>query len=157
MNRSLKRSIHLFSAMTAVTVGITTAAIALGPTMAVAGNGPASNAVASSLEGNGACGASIPVPSIGFVNFHRLGNDVTLIVHLEHGSPDTTYNVFLFGNECSDIDGNLGTVVTNGAGVGNGKVEVTVPAGDTEFFADPTTAPNPHTGTSNDTTIVTLP
>src|SRR5258708_40324738 len=112
------------------------------------------------LRRNGVCVASEPLKNIGYVNVHRVRNMVRLNVHLKGADPHARYNVFLFENaptSCQLIDGNLGTVRTNGAGVGNGNFKVQVPASATKFFADPTVKPNPFTFPSNDTTTVTLP
>jgi hypothetical protein len=70
------------------------------------------------------------------------------------------YNVFLFENApkfCHLIGGRVGTVRTNGEGVGNGHFKVMVPANSTKFFADPTVRSTPFIFPSNDTTTVTLP
>ena len=121
----------------------------------------AHNAKARILATNGACGASDPaLKPIGFVNFHRVRNAVSMNVHLKGARPHAMYNVFLFENAprfCHLIDGRLGTVRTNGEGVGNGHFTVMVPANATKFFADPTVKPTPFIFPSNDTTTVTLP
>ena len=121
----------------------------------------AHNAKARILATNGACGGSNPaLKHIGFVNFHRVSNTVSMNVHLKGARPHAMYNVFLFENApkfCHLIDGRLGTVRTNGEGVGNGHFKVMVPANATKFFADPTVRPTPFIFPSNDTTTVTLP
>ena len=121
----------------------------------------AHNAKARILATNGACGASNPaLKHIGFVNFHRVRNTVSMNVHLKGARPHARYNVFLFENAprfCHLIDGRLGTVRTNGEGVGNGHLKVMVPANATKFFADPTVKPTPFIFPSNDTTTATLP
>lgn len=136
---------------------------ALSVGVAVASGDDADNATATSWAGKGDCGSPVTAPytAIGFVNFHRVGNTVRLNVHLKDAQPDATYNVFLFANPpCGPAGlitgGSLGTVTTNDQGVGNANVEVTVPAGDTGFFADPTTSSSPFTPGQNDTTTVTL-
>ena len=136
----------------AILVGALTVGVAL------ASGDDADNAKAGIWAPKGDCGSPVTAgfTSIGFVNFHRVGNTVSLNVHLKGAQPDATYNVFLFGDGCTLIDGNLGTVTTNDHGVGNGNFETAVPAGDTNFFADPTTQPTPFIFPSNDTTTVTL-
>ena len=119
------------------------------------------NAKARILAHNGACGASVHrLKHIGFVNFHRVRNIVSLNVHLKGADPHARYNVFLFENapnSCHLIDGRLGVVSTNVKGVGNGHFRAMVPAKATKFFADPTVKPTPFIFPSNDTTTVTLP
>ncbi len=132
---------------------------------AVASGDNADNAKATIWAGKGDCGSPVTAPftDIGFVNFHRVGNTVSINVHLKDGTPDATYNVFLFGGPgpaspcgpAGQIDGNLGTVTTNDSGVGNGHFTIDVPAADTLFWADPTVSPSPF-APSNDTTTVTL-
>jgi hypothetical protein len=142
----------------AVVFAILIGALTVGVAFASGGDGSDNNPIATIWAGKGDCGSPITAPftDIGFVNFHRVGNTVSLNVHLKNGQPNATYNVFLFGDGCTPIDGNLGTVITNSQGVGNGNVETTVPAGFTQFFADPTTQPSPFIFPSNDTTTVTL-
>jgi len=154
----MKRRLHAFAIVPALLPGLMTAMLAM-PTAASAATG-AHNSKASILRNNGACGALKPLKHIGFVNFHRIRNTVRLNVHLKGADPHARYNVFLFENApkfCHLIDGNLGTVRTNGAGVGNGNFKIQVPASATKFFADPTVKLNPFTFLSNDTTMVTLP
>ena len=155
----MKRRLPASALLSALVPGLVTATLAM-PTAASAATG-AHNARAPILRHNGDCGASKPARKhIGFVNFHRVGNIVRLNVHLKGADPQARYNVFLFENAptfCHLIDGNLGTVRTNGAGVGNGNFNVHVPASATKFFADPTVKPNPFTFPSNDTTTVKLP
>ena len=93
------------------------------------------------LQGNGSCGASSGYPIIGTVDFTRGGNTVTLDVTFKGAPPGDTYTVHLLNvssSVCSDlIPGGLGTIATNGKGVGHGSFAATVPAGDTSFIADP--------------------
>jgi hypothetical protein len=155
----MKRRPRGRSVLPALMVGLMTAVLAV-PTAASAAT-EAHNAKAPILAHNGACGASKPaLKHIGFVNFHRVGNTVSLNVHLKGGNPHARYNVFLFENApkfCHLIDGRLGTIRTNGAGVGNGHFKVLVPAKTTKFFADPTVKPTPFIAPSNDTSTVMLP
>ena len=154
----MKRRLRAFAILPALVPGLMIATLAMPAAASAATN--AHNAKASILQNNGACGASKPLKHIGFVNFHRVRNTVRLNVHLKGADPHARYNVFLFENaprSCHLIDGNLGTIRTNRAGVGNGNFEIQVPASATKFFADPTVKPNPFTFPSNDTTTVTLP
>ena len=154
----MKRRLGAFAILSALVPGLVTAMLAM-PTAASAATN-AHNAKASILRNNGACGAPQPLKHIGFVNFHRVRNTVRLNVHLKGADPHARYNVFLFENAptfCHLLDGNLGTIRTNGAGVGNGNFKIQVPANATKFFADPTVKPNPFTFPSNDTTTVALP
>ena len=155
----MNRRLRALAILPALVLGLTAAALAV-PVAASAAT-EAHNAKAPILRLNGACGASNPaLKHIGFVNFHRVRNTVSLNVHLKGARPHTRYNVFLFENApkfCHLIDGRLGTVNTNGAGVGNGHLTVAVPANATKFFADPTFRPTPFMFPSNDTSTVTLP
>jgi hypothetical protein len=154
----MKRRLRAFAILAMLVPGLITATLAM-PAEASAAAGT-HNAKASILRHNGACGASQTAKHLGFVNFHRVRNTVKLNVHLKGAHPHARYNVFLFENapmSCHLIDGTLGTVRTNGAGVGNGTFNVHVPASATKFFADPTVKPNPFTFPSNDTTTVELP
>lgn len=154
----MKRLPRAFAILPALVPGLVTAMTAM-PAAASAAT-DAHNAKASILRNDGACGESKPLKDIGFVNFHRVRNTVRLNVHLKGADPHASYNVFLFENaptSCHLIDGNLGTISTNGAGVGNGNFKIGVPPGATTFFADPTVEPDPFTFPSNDTTTVTLP
>ncbi len=155
----MKKRLRAFVILPALMLGLMTAMFAV-PAMASAAI-EAHNAKAPILARNGACGASIRgLKHIGFVNFHRVRNTVSLNVHLKGAHPHARYNVFLFENApnfCHLIDGRLGTVSANGEGVGNGHFKVTVPANATKFFADPTVKPTPFIFPSNDTATVTLP
>jgi hypothetical protein len=103
--------------------------------------------------GNVSCGANEPSRSVlGTVSFKRLGSLVTLKVSMKHGEPSTTYEVLLYGNECSFIS--KFSFVTNTKGVGKGSGSLNVPVPDTEFFAE-VTAGKPYT--QSDTPYVTLP
>ena len=155
----MKRRLHALAMLPALMLGLTTAALAVPAAASAAAE--AHNAKAPILATNGACGAGNPaLKHIGFVNFHRVGNTVSLNVHLKGARPHARYNVFLFENApkfCHLIDGSLGRVTTNGEGVGNGHLTIMVPANATKFFADPTVKPTPFMSPSNDTTTVTLP
>lgn len=154
----MKRRPCALAVLPALMFGLMTAVLAV-PTAASAAT-QAHNAKAPILAHNGACGASPEFKQIGFVNFHRVRNMVSLNVHLKGGHPHARYNVFLFENAprfCHLIDGRLGTIRTNGAGVGNGNFKVLVPAKTTKFFADPTVKRTPFIAPTNDTTTVMLP
>ena len=155
----MKRRLRAFAILLPLLLGLMTAVFVVPATASAAAK--AHNAKAPILAANGACGASIHgLKHIGFVNFHRVRNTVSLNVHLKAAHPHARYNVFLFENApkfCHLIDGRLGTVSTNGEGVGNGRFNVMVPANATKFFADPTVKPTPFISPTNDTTTVTLP
>ena len=93
----------------------------------------------------------------GFVNYHRVGDTVTINYHLKGASPGATYYVWLVTTPCpTHGPAPLGTVTTNDNGVGNGVFSATVPSGDTEFYA--TSATNPNAAPPyNDSVFVTLP
>lgn len=115
----------------------------------------ASNAKATTWLGKGDCGSAITAPytPIGFVNFHRVGNtvSVSLNYHLKDAPPNTTFSVSLWGAPCFPI-AFFGNVTTNSDGVVNGTFETPVPPTQTQFFA---ASFAPSTG-FNDTTTVTL-
>jgi hypothetical protein len=155
----MKRRLCNFAILPALMLGLM-AAVSAVPAAASATT-KAHNAKAPILAGNGDCGQSNPaLKHIGFVNFHRVRNIVSLNVHLKDARPHSRYNVFLFENAprfCHLIDGRLGAVSTNGEGVGNGHFKVQVPANATKFFADPTIKRTPFIPPTNDTATVTLP
>jgi hypothetical protein len=155
----MKKRLRAFLILPALMFGLMTAMFAAPATASAAPE--AHNAKAPILARNGECGASVPgLKHIGFVNFHRVRNIVSLNVHLKGARPHARYNVFLFENAphfCHLIDGRLGTIGTNGEGVGNGHLNVTVPANAIKFFADPTIRSTPFIFPSNDTGTVTLP
>ena len=111
----------------------------------------ASNAKADIQEGNLGCGFGTGKPVIGFVNFHRLGNRVSINFHLKDGSPNTNYVVSLWGQGCS-FAAFLGSTTTNQNGVANFTGSTTVPPALTRFFATGWGGPL----FFNDTTTVTL-
>jgi hypothetical protein len=95
--------------------------------------------------GNGFCGADVAaLPVVGFTNYHRTGNTVSIEYHLKNALPDSTYIVELWGDACTFF-GVITTVTTNGNGVANGNGDITVPAASTRFFA---TAWGPTAGTT---------
>jgi hypothetical protein len=86
-------------------------------------------------QGNFFCGADLPaLPVIGFTNFHRTGNTVSINFHLRNAIPNATYQVSLWGAVCSFF-GVVDTVTTNRNGVANASGSVTVPSLVTRFFA----------------------
>jgi hypothetical protein len=109
------------------------------------------NPKADIQSGNFFCGADVStLPVIGFTNYHREGNTVTIEYHLKKGIPNSTYQVQLWGNVCTFF-GVVTTVKTNSNGVANGNGSLTVPAASTRFFATGL-GPNGF----NDTPAVTL-
>ena len=125
----MKKCLCAFTIVPALMLGLMTAVFAV--PVAASAVTKAHNAKARILVTNGACGASNPaLKHIGFVNFHRVRNTVSMNVHLKGARPHAMYNVFLFENApifCHLIGGRLGAVRTNGEGVGNGRFQVTVP------------------------------
>lgn len=69
----------------------------------------------------------------GFANFHLDGQTVTLNYHVKGGDPDATYYVYGYDSFCH-FDAFLGTIVTNGNGVGNADFSYTIPAGATTVW-----------------------
>ena len=117
------------------------------PAGAASGNNPK----ASIQSGNAFCGANESTfPVIGFTNYHRVGNTVSVQYHLKKAIPNSTYVVELWGDSCSFF-GVVTTVKTNSNGVANGNGSVAVPASSTRFFATGL-GPNGY----NDTPAVTL-
>ena len=117
------------------------------PAGAASGNNPKANI----QSGNHFCGADLStLPVIGFTNYHRVSNTVSVQYHLKKAIPNSTYVVELWGDVCSFF-GVVTTVKTNSHGVANGNGSVTVPASSTRFFA---TAFGPNG--FNDTPAVTL-
>src|SRR5215218_284219 len=115
------------------------------------GAGSANNPNASIQQGNLFCGADRPdLPVIGFSNYHRSGNTVSVNFHLKNAMPKANYRIELWGNSCSFF-GIVKTVKTNSHGVANATGSVTVPAAATRFFATGL-GPNGY----NDTPAVTL-
>jgi hypothetical protein len=111
----------------------------------------ANNPKAKIQQGNHFCGADRPdLPVIGFSNYHRSGNTVSVNFHLKKAMPKASYRIDLWGDACSFF-GVVGTVTTNSHGVANVSGSVTVPAASTRFFA---TAAGPNG--FNDTPAVTL-
>lgn len=101
---------------------------------------------------NGACGFPVEgEPITCTANFTRKGNLVKVSYKAKELVPGTAYTLELFGNGCVLL-GDMTTFEPNARGVGKAKGELTVPSGDTEFFAD---AYNGAQG--NDSFIVTLP
>ncbi len=92
------------------------------------------NPKANIQSGNFFCGANTALPVMGFTNYHRQGNTVSIEYHLKNGIPNSTYRVELWGNSCSFF-GVVTTVTTNSHGVANGNGSITVPAASTRFFA----------------------
>jgi hypothetical protein len=115
-----------------------------------AGADSVNNPKADIESGNFFCGFPDGVPVIGFTNYHRSGNTVSVEYHLKNGIPDATYVVELWGDVCSFF-GTVATVTTNDNGVANGNGSVTVPGYSTRFFA---TGIGPNG--ANDTPAVTL-
>ena len=86
-------------------------------------------------SGNFFCGADMPaLPVIGFTNYHRTGDTVSVNFHLKDGIPNSVYRVELWGDACSFF-GVVDTVTTNKKGVANANGSVTVPPTSTRFFA----------------------
>jgi hypothetical protein len=121
------------------------ALIATGVSALSASAGSSNNPKADIQAGNGFCGADVAaLPVVGFTNYHRTGNTVSIEYHLKNALPDSTYIVELWGDACTFF-GVITTVTTNGNGVANGNGDITVPAASTRFFA---TAWGPTAGTT---------
>jgi len=130
---------------------VTVALIAAGVSALSASADSSNNPKADIQAGNGFCGADVPtLPVIGFTNYHRTGNTVSIEYHLKGAVPNATYVVQLCGDTCSFF-GVVTTVTTNSNGVANGNGSITVPASSTRFFA---TGFGPNVW--NDTPAVTL-
>jgi hypothetical protein len=141
-------SIRLQTAALITLVGVVGLFLALSTPAAT---GSDNNPKADIQSGNFFCGADLPaLPVIGFTNYHRTGNTVSINFHLKGATPNTTYQIELWGNACTFF-GIITTVTTNKQGVANANGSMTVPAASTRFFA---TALGP-TGYS-DTPAVTL-
>ena len=133
-----------------VAVGVGAAVLTLG----IAGGAIAAstnNPKADIQSGNAFCGANDTSAAVlGFTNYHRSGDTVSVEYHLKSAIPDSTYYVQLWGDTCSFF-GSVATITTNDNGVANGNGDVAVPAGATRFFAT-AFGPNGY----NDTPAVTL-
>jgi hypothetical protein len=118
-----------------------------------ANNGSANNPKAPIQENNSFCGADLPaLRVIGFVNYHRTDNTVTVNWHFKDAMPNFTYQIQLWRDACT-FHAILGSITTNQNGVGNLTASVTVPPTSTRFFA---TAFKPVPGFFDDTPAVTL-
>jgi len=134
----------MFAVAAAAVVALVVLAL---PAGAASGKNPKANI----QSGNAFCGANVSsLPVIGFTNYHRVGNTVSVEYHLKKAIPNSTYVVELWGDSCSFF-GVVTTVKTNSNGVANGNGSVTIPASSTRFFA---TALGPNG--FNDTPAVTL-
>jgi len=115
------------------------------------------NPMAPIEQGNGFCGIDVPsLPHIGFANFHRNGDTVSVEYHLKGARPDTVYHFSLWGGPCVFI-ASLPDVTTNDNGVANANGDITLTgaaAAYTSFFA--TSFDFHPTFEWNDTTSVTL-
>jgi len=135
---------QMFAVAAAAVVALVVLAL---PAGAASGKNPKANI----QSGNAFCGANVSsLPVIGFTNYHRVGNTVSVEYHLKKAIPNSTYVVELWGDSCSFF-GVVTTVKTNSNGVANGNGSVTIPASSTRFFA---TALGPNG--FNDTPAVTL-
>ena len=120
---------------TAVVVLVGAVGLVLSSSTTAAPSDSPNNPKTDIQSGNANCGFSIPaLPVIGFTNYHRQGNTVSVNYHLKNGIPNATYQVELWGDFCSFF-GVVTTVTTNKNGVANGNGSVTVPAASTRFFA----------------------
>jgi hypothetical protein len=152
-----KRSwfVAVLAAATLVAFAVSSSPVGARPVVAdnpaAQGAGSANNPKANIQMGNNLCGTDHPeLPVIGFSNYHRSGNTVSINFHLKKATPKTSYRIELWGNFCSFF-GIVKTVTTNGHGVANVNGSVAVPAASTRFFA---TALGP--SGYNDTPAVTL-
>ena len=135
----------------ALLTGVAVLALGAAPVAAESDNNPKADV----QQNNSFCGADLPAnPVIGFANFHRSGETVTVNFHLKGAKPNTTYWIQLW----TGCTGYLGPgpfpgteeVVTNKNGVANGYISVNVPSAITLLFAtayDPTDAPFPWSDT----------
>ncbi|HEV3285015.1 MAG TPA: hypothetical protein VG010_12510 [Solirubrobacteraceae bacterium] len=114
-----------------------------------------SHAKAPVVKANSTCG-EFPAghPVIGTVSFKRVGNLVTVTVVLNHGVPNSSYEVSLSTRPCAPR-GSPFTMTTNSKGVGKGSGSFSVLATDKEFFADPARV-TPSVFEPNDTPFVRL-
>jgi hypothetical protein len=125
--------------------------LVLASSTTAAPSGSANNPKADIQSGNAFCGIDFPaLPVIGFTNYHREGNTVSVNYHLKGALPNATYQVELWGDFCTFF-GVITTVTTNANGVANGNGSLDVPAASTRFFATGL-GPNGY----NDTPAVTL-
>lgn len=86
-------------------------------------------------ENNNLCGADVTTARVlGFANYHRTGNTVTVNWHFKDGMPNFTYQIQLWRDFCT-FHAVLGTITTNQNGVANLTASTTVPPTSTRFFA----------------------
>ena len=130
--------------------------VATGVFAFTAGAESPNNPKADIQQGNGFCGADLPaLPVIGFANYHRTGNTVTVQYHLKNGHPNTEYSIVsLWTAPCTYLGDFSAPITTNKNGVANATGSITVPAGATQFFA--TSASFSPTFQWHDTPMVTL-
>jgi len=103
-------------------------------------------------QDNSFCGDFVEgLKEIGIATLKRTGNSVTTVYVLKSGLPDTEYSIELWGGSCEYL-GELASFTTNKHGAGKGKGAMSVPAGDTSFFATGVTQ-----GTASDSVAVELP
>jgi hypothetical protein len=115
----------------------------------------ADNANAATLAGKADCGSTnTNFSAIGFVNYHRVGDTLSLNYHLQGALPNATYTVQMWGPPCNFL-ATLGTVKTNSNGVGNADFSMPIPFGRTQFFATSYES-SPAFGPYNDTVSITL-
>lgn len=118
---------------------------------------PPAKATANIQGGNGYCGENLEeLPVLGTVKFQRKGNVLKVAARLKTGVANTTYGIDIAGPGCEYL-GRLGEFTTNKKGAGHGKGEITVPEGDTEFFADVDYEGFHGFGGQGDTPYVSLP
>jgi hypothetical protein len=141
---------------------VTVLVLALAGTMAIGVTGASAKsfkATANIQNENGSCGANLEEKEVlGTVKFVRKGNTVAVMAKLKKGIASTTYGIDIANGAC-ELLGRAGEFTTNKKGVGHGKGELTVPEGDTEFFADVdyTGFSGPFAPDQGDTPIVSLP
>jgi len=76
----------------------------------------ANNPKADIQSSNAYCGADLTAqPVIGFTNYHREGNVVSVEYHLKGAIPNSVYSVELWGDLCSFF-GSVDTITTNKIG-----------------------------------------
>ncbi len=145
-----------------LSVATLSAVVAVGSLAAVASAASANNPKAHIQQGNSACGADLStLPVIGFANYHRNGDTVSVQFHLKHALPNHSYYIQLWGGACSFLGPVIPTqtytigklVTTNKKGVANANIRVHVSSSLTRFFA---TAQDGTTFVWSDTPAVTL-
>jgi hypothetical protein len=129
------RKSRIIAALAALPIAAALALGSAGTAFAASDNNPQ----ADIQQGNGFCGFNdTALPVIGFANYHRVGDTITVNYHIKDGRPDTVYHFSLWANPGCFPVGTLPDVTTNDNGVANANGDITLTGKNTAlttFFA----------------------